>query len=425
MGSMFQKQTPEVKVNNALAEENLNKTSQLYDSFINRIAGPSFGQPGGYGGSNYFAGKARKQNFSSPYRSSSVAGTIENPFPNGLGLGGGDGQSEMDRAYQSGQSMKNTLWDQYMQMVQQGMNPEAVDAYTKLARGNWFDPNATRNLYGLGVYDELAQTGGWNQQQRQDWRNRATATAQTGVGEILAQLGNQGTLQGGMAPGYTTASRNLQNDASRRLMDALTSGELGIQEQVNQNRLAAAQGASRAGEAYLQMLLSGMGEGAGGLAKGDYLKAGLLSDASRLYATAPGEYKMYLDALQQAMGDYMKLQQGSVGQLMNYNPNIPLGQRWGTALDNAGKIMGMASGAGMAYNAMRGPTQITAGTGGSYDPFSGTYNIGGRNQGGVGPGYGVNLPSWNSTNPAGSTGGYAMNPWFYGPYGIPGGGGNW
>lgn len=107
--------------------------------------------------------------------------------------------------------------------------------------GGISDSDAAR-MRGGGVYDEMAKTGGYSDSQKADMMKQSVNSIQSGQKNTQAQLNNRKVVQGGFSPGFDAASNNLRRTSAQDASNAALNARVGIQEQVNQNRITGAGG---------------------------------------------------------------------------------------------------------------------------------------------------------------------------------------
>ena len=120
---------------------------------------------------------------------------------------------------------------------------------------------------GSGVFDEFARTGGFSDFDQANIRARALSPISSYATGTQDELDRRSSVQGGFAPGFDAASNSLRRGAARGITDASLNAELGIKDRVNAGRMGGAQALSQA-EGALQGLrtgnmFSGMAAGGG------------------------------------------------------------------------------------------------------------------------------------------------------------------
>lgn len=104
------------------------------------------------------------------------------------------------------------------------------------------DAAGAARMRGGGVYDDFAQTGGLSQSDRANIKARALSPVSSMASTTRDEMARRRSVQGGFSPGFDASTRALQRDTARNIADTDLSANLGITDQVNQNKLAGAAG---------------------------------------------------------------------------------------------------------------------------------------------------------------------------------------
>lgn len=134
-----------------------------------------------------------------------------------------------------------------------------VDADIAKMRATADDATIANRFRGNGVYDELTRTGGYDDAAKSNIRARALSPVSAMYDQSRRDVGRAATIQGGgLNPALMARlARENARESGRVSLDA----EIGIQDKVNQGRLAGAAGMSSA-EGALQAMRLGALKGA-------------------------------------------------------------------------------------------------------------------------------------------------------------------
>lgn len=108
-----------------------------------------------------------------------------------------------------------------------------------------FDPTIpqykTSDEYGNAIKNlsTLSATGGYSPEDIANIRARAVSPVRAVYGNATRNLARQRSLQGGYSPNFTAATTKMARDMSSSLSGALTDANVGIAQNVAQNKLAA------------------------------------------------------------------------------------------------------------------------------------------------------------------------------------------
>jgi len=107
------------------------------------------------------------------------------------------------------------------------------------AQGSPLDPTNIGNQY-----QEMANTGGYNEQDKSNIRSRALSPTRAVYANAQQNVNRQRALQGGYSPGFGALQARMAREQSQGMSDASTNAEAGISEMVQKGRLAGLQGMS-------------------------------------------------------------------------------------------------------------------------------------------------------------------------------------
>lgn len=148
-----------------------------------------------------------------------------------------------------------------------------IESLRRYSQGGSVTPEDRARIRGGGVYDEFSKTGGWSEDDKQNYRARAGSVIPSFFKNLKQTLETQNRAQGGYNPGYTSQTAKLARDSSRQANEANIEAENYIGESVRGGRRWGAEGMSQS-EMALQDLLDRIYQGGMGKA---------LAGASDLY----------------------------------------------------------------------------------------------------------------------------------------------
>lgn len=114
--------------------------------------------------------------------------------------------------------------------------------------GGLTEENISR-MRGMGGFDEFAKTGGYTPESIANIKAQALSPIGSYATGTREELDRRRALQGGYAPGFDAANRQLQRQTSRAIADTSLAANVGIQDRINEGRqwgiggLAQAEGA--------------------------------------------------------------------------------------------------------------------------------------------------------------------------------------
>lgn len=130
-------------------------------------------------------------------------------------------------------------------MTQIGSDPRDIDtselkdtlAAYKLFRdtGGLSAENISR-MRGMGGFDEFAKTGGYTPVAIANIKAQALSPIGSYATGAREELDRRRALQGGYAPGFDAASRQIQRDAARNIAETSLATNVGLQDRINQGR---------------------------------------------------------------------------------------------------------------------------------------------------------------------------------------------
>lgn len=121
---------------------------------------------------------------------------------------------------------------------------EDVGGLKDLGKTGGISPESMQRMQGLGVYDQFANNGGFSDADKANIKAQALSPISSMASTTRDELARRRNVQGGYAPGFDASSRALRRDTARNIADTSLNANVGIQNQVNANKLAGAQGAS-------------------------------------------------------------------------------------------------------------------------------------------------------------------------------------
>lgn len=119
-----------------------------------------------------------------------------------------------------------------------------ISGLREMGRTGGIDDASAARMRGGGVYDDMAKTGGYTDSQKADMMHQSVNSIQSGQKNTQNALNNRKVVQGGFSPGFDAASNNLRRTSAQDSANAALNARVGIQEQVNQNKITGAGGMS-------------------------------------------------------------------------------------------------------------------------------------------------------------------------------------
>lgn len=245
------------------------------------------------------------------------------------------------------------------------------------ATGGIDDAGAAR-MRGGGVYDNFAATGGLSTGDQNDIRKRALS-ANSGAASLTRDTMNQRrAVQGGFTPGFDASTRALQRDTARGATDASLNASLGIKDQINQNKLAGANGMASSEGSYQGLKT---GNQLAGLTGAGNMEMGMNNSIAGNQISALGGAR--------ATGDSMAGVDTTNAQIAGQNIDRNIGQqnlgvadmtglyngdmsRYQGDLDRNVNITGQNAGVNQGYYGARNPLATQPGVGGNVMSLAGT-----------------------------------------------------
>lgn len=241
-----------------------------------------------------------------------------------------------------------------------------------------------RNFGAYGGYQDFANTGGFSDQNKEDFRARAESPIRATYANANADIDRAKSLQGGYAPNYIAAKAKTARDLSSSLGDAQTNVEASLADQIRQGKMAGLGGMTNIDSVLQKAALEKMGLG-----------TGAFNAQTSLYGQAPGMSSMtgnQLNTSAHNLTDIEGIQGRNMSAILEAIINsskIPGDFQQG--MGNAGSLMSMIgslSGAGSGMGSSKGGRGSSGG--GNSSPYSGS----------SGGGYGNYIP--DGYNPDGS-----------------------
>ena len=146
----------------------------------------------------------------------------------------------------------------------QGIN-KALPGYEEFATTGGITDEMRDRIRGLGLFDEYTKTGGYSDADIANTRARGIAPISAFYGNLKNEMQRRNNATGGYGVGFDTASARSARDAAISGANAARDTELGINEQVRQNKFQGAQALSGAETNYAKMVQEGRLAGLGGM----------------------------------------------------------------------------------------------------------------------------------------------------------------
>jgi hypothetical protein len=141
--------------------------------------------------------------------------------------------------------------------TQQGRDTDlynnAIGNFNSLGGGN------AGSMMGNGVFGDLANTGGFSDADKANYRARATSNVPAFFSGVHDQLQNQNRVNHGMNAGYTAQMSKLARDQGQASQNATMNAEGSLHDMINQGKLAGASGLQRGAEGLNQFSLGKQG----------------------------------------------------------------------------------------------------------------------------------------------------------------------
>jgi hypothetical protein len=103
------------------------------------------------------------------------------------------------------------------------------------ATGGLSSENIER-MRGLGGFDEFAKTGGYTPESIANIKAQALSPIGSYASGTRDELARRRSLQGGYAPGFDAANRQLSRDTARQIANTSLNANVGIQDRINAGR---------------------------------------------------------------------------------------------------------------------------------------------------------------------------------------------
>jgi hypothetical protein len=205
-----------------------------------------------------------------------------------------------------------------------GYNPN-IQGLENIGKTGAMSPEALAALGGNGVYSNFAATGGYSPKDIANMRARGTSEIPSMYGALKQQLARGNVSSGGYNTGFGSQMAKLTRQEGQSAQDAALNTELGIKQQVNQNKLAGASGLQNQGQAMNQASLAGYGGALGGQEFG-------ISGMSQ-------QEQAMLDRILSAYG----LQSGAANNTLATRAQLNPNHNWMTDVLGAGAAVGAAA----------------------------------------------------------------------------------
>lgn len=219
---------------------------------------------------------------------------------------------------------------------------ETADYYRGVINNPTVSAENIARMRGNGVFDEFARTGGWTEDEKGDYRARATRTVPAFYTALRNNLERMRAVNGGVDPGYDSQTAALARHQAQASQDAATDAETNLASSIRQGRMWGAGSVSDA---------EGRVVGANQADRGLNLEA--MRGMSGLTSDALGQERFMEGLLQEAIRGDRQSRMMLMEMFNRYHPNQNWFQR------NAELLRLLASmgqiGAGMLPSGGRGP----------------------------------------------------------------------
>jgi hypothetical protein len=175
-----------------------------------------------------------------------------------------------------------------------GYSPERIAQINKSISGlqglgetGGLDDTAINRFRGNGIYDEFAQTGGWSNQDKANFRDRTRSGMASQFGSMKNEMARRNRISGGNATNYGAQMAKAARQNAFGMGQALNEGELGMADQIRQGRMWGGQGMTNAENALQSLRTSNMlqgltGAGNMGIGLQNSINQGILGGAQGL-----------------------------------------------------------------------------------------------------------------------------------------------
>lgn len=118
----------------------------------------------------------------------------------------------------------------------QGEFDASKDWWQKIADTGWRTPEQKEAGWGWGNFKNFADTGGWSDPEKADFRARSEAGLPELYGGLRNEMMRGRTIQGGYGPGYGTAMSQIARDKARELALARLGAETSLAESIRSGK---------------------------------------------------------------------------------------------------------------------------------------------------------------------------------------------
>lgn len=253
-----------------------------------------------------------------------------------------------------------------------------ISGLREMGRTGGIDDASAARMRGGGVYDEMAKTGGYSDSQKADMMHQSVNSIQSGQKNTQNQLNNRKVVQGGFSPGFDAASNNLRRTSAQDASNAALNARVGIQEQVNQNRITGAGGMANS-ENALDTLKTG--NQYRGLMGASSQEMGMNNSIAGNQLSALGGARQTGDSMNNVDQQNANIQGGNIDRNMNQQNAGLAGMqglysgdmnRYTGALDRGVGITGQNASTNQGYYGARNPLATQPGIGGNLMKLAGT-----------------------------------------------------
>jgi hypothetical protein len=111
-----------------------------------------------------------------------------------------------------------------------------LEEYKKFRDTGGLSSENIERMRGMGGFDEFAKTGGYTDESIANIKAQAISPIGSYASGTRDELARRASLQGGYAPGFDAASRQLRRDTARGIADTSLNANVAIQDRVNAGR---------------------------------------------------------------------------------------------------------------------------------------------------------------------------------------------
>jgi hypothetical protein len=155
-----------------------------------------------------------------------------------------------------------------------------------------------RNFGAYGGYQDFANTGGFSDQNKSDFRARAVAPMRAVYSNANREVDRAKSLQGGYSPNYTAAKAKMSRDLSYGLGDMSTNVEASLADAIRSGKLAGLGGMTNIDSALLNAENQRLGMG-----------SDMFRNMVGLYGQAPGMAQMFGNQMLNSSGQQLNTEQ--------------------------------------------------------------------------------------------------------------------